>query len=104
MESLQRFIEGMSKLVGKTIAIEEVGYESLQFEKEEIDETLIPKEILTPLQEPIMTTSVDYTDDEGNYYLFLSVSRDDIGLPPYEVWLKNGEVIPNVFGGSDDVR
>jgi len=30
------------------------------------------------------------------------VSRDEIGLSSYEV--KNGEVIPIIFGGSDDVR
>lgn len=104
MKSLQRFIEGMSRLIGKTIAIDEVGYESLQFEKEEIDETLIPTEILAHLPEPIVITSVDFTDADGNYYLYLSVSRDVIGLPSYEVWLINGEVIPKVFGGSDDVR
>ncbi|WP_312130469.1 hypothetical protein [Lysinibacillus capsici] len=71
MESLQQFIEGMSRLIGKTITMDEVGCEFLQFEKEEIDETLIPKEILAPLQEPIVTTSVDYTDEEGNYYWYL---------------------------------
>lgn len=38
----------MSKLIGKIISIDEVGYESLQFEKEEIDETIIPTEILSP--------------------------------------------------------
>ncbi|EFI67191.1 hypothetical protein BFZC1_18480 [Lysinibacillus fusiformis ZC1] len=45
-----------------------------------------------------MTNSVDYTDAEGNYYLYLTVSRDEIGLPSYEVRLINGEEIPNVFG------
>ncbi|MCL1698738.1 hypothetical protein [Lysinibacillus sp. BPa_S21] len=51
-----------------------------------------------------MTTSVDYTDAEGDYYLYLSVSRDEIGLPAYEVCLVNGEIIIDVFGGSEDVR
>jgi len=101
MGELQRFIEGMNRLIGKTISIEEVSYESLLFEKEEIDETLIPTQILTPLSESIMTTSVDYTDTEGNYYLYLSVSDDEIGLPPYEVWLMNGDTYyreKNVIG------
>lgn len=48
-----------------------------------------------------MTSSVDYTDAEGNYYLYLSVSRDEINKPPYELWLVNGEAIPDVFGGSE---
>jgi len=104
MEELQRFIEGINKLIGRTISIDQVGYESLLFEKEEIDETLIPTAILAPLSEPIVTSSVDYTDEEGNYYLYICVSRDEIRLLPYEVWLVNGEVIPDVFGGSDDVR
>ncbi|MEK8196528.1 hypothetical protein [Lysinibacillus sp. FSL M8-0134] len=71
--------------MGKTIAIDEVGYESLQFEKEKIDETLISTEILAPLPKPIVITSVNYTDAEGNYYLYLSVSRDEIELSPYVV-------------------
>lgn len=32
------------------------------------------------------------------------MSRDEIGVPTYEMWLINGEVIPNLFGGSDDVH
>lgn len=47
-----------------------------------------------------MTSSIDYTDAEGNYYFYISVFRDEIRLPPYEVWLLNDELIPNVFGGS----
>lgn len=101
MESLQRFVEGINKLIGKTISLDEVGYESLHFEKEEIDETLIPAAILEPLPEPIVTSSVDYTDEKGNYYLYLTVSREVINCSPYEVWLVNGEIIPNIFGGND---
>lgn len=104
MKALQRFIEGINRLIGKAISIDELGYESLLFEKEEIDETLIPTVILAPLSEPIVTSSVDFTDAEGNYYLYLSVSRDEIECPPFEVWLVNGEVIPNVFGDSEDVH
>ncbi|MGG2075447.1 hypothetical protein AB1J28_19025 [Lysinibacillus irui] len=51
----------------------------LLFEKEEIDETLIPQGILAPLPEPIMTTSVDYSDDEGIiicFYLCLVMILD----------------------------
>ena len=66
MEALQRFIEGMNRLIGKTISIDEVGNESILFEKEEIDKTLIHIAILASLPEPIVTTSVDFTDDEGN--------------------------------------
>ena len=57
-----------------------------------MDETLVPRAILEPLPEPIAKSSVDYTDAEGNYYLFLAVSRDAIDSSPYEVWLVNGEV------------
>lgn len=104
MNSLTRFTEGMERLIGKAILLDELGYESLCFEKEEIDEKLIPKEVLAPLKEPIVPSSVDYTDEEGHYYLYLAVCREDIKLEPYEVRLVNGEVIGNIFGGSDDVR
>ena len=104
MKALQRFLDRMNRLIGKAISIDEIGYESLLFEQGEIDETLIPTAILAPLPETIVTTSADFTDDEGNYYLYLSVSRDEINKPLNEVWLVNGEVIPNVFGDSDDVH
>jgi len=104
MEELQRFIEGINKLIGRTISIDQVGYESLLFEKEEVDERLIPKAILAPLPEPIKTTSVDYTDAEGNYYLYLSVSREENRLPPDKVWLLNGELIQDIFEDCDDVH
>ena len=60
MEPLQRFIEGMSRLIGKTIAIDEVGYESLQFEKEEIDDTLFPTNT--------RTTARTYSDNFSRLY------------------------------------
>lgn len=104
MKALQRFLEGMNRLIGKSISLNEIGYESIEFEKEEIDKMLIPSVILEPLPEPIVTSSVDYTDWEGNYYLYLTVSSESIDSPPYEVWLVNGEVIPNVFGRNDDVH
>ncbi|AUS85362.1 hypothetical protein LBYS11_03030 [Lysinibacillus sp. YS11] len=87
-----------------TISIHEVGYESLLFEKEENDETLVQTNILAHLPEPVVTTSVNYTDAEGNYYLYLYVSRDEIVLLQYEVWLINGEEILNILGGNDDGR
>ncbi|MGY3187924.1 hypothetical protein ACVWXS_002629 [Lysinibacillus sp. TE18511] len=33
MEELQRFIEGINKLIGSTISIDKVGYESLFLKK-----------------------------------------------------------------------
>ena len=59
--------------------------------------------MLELLQEPIFTSSVYFTDIEGNYYLYLSVSRDVLNKAPYEVWLLNGKVITNVFGDSNNV-
>ena len=50
MEELQRFIEGINKLIGRIISIDQVGYESLLFEKVEIDERLIPTAILASNQ------------------------------------------------------
>lgn len=95
MNVFQRFTDGIKVLTAEEITIDEIGYETLWFEKEEIDESLITLEILNPLEEPIVTTSVDYTDKEGDYYLFLVIDREAINMNPYEVWLKNGEIIKN---------
>ena len=52
MEELQRFIESINKLIART-TIDQVGYEALLFEKEEIDERLIPTAIVASLLEPL---------------------------------------------------
>ena len=90
MNTIQRISEVLFQKYGFYVPLAEIGYESLQFYKEEIDEQLVPAVLLEQLEDPIQTETASYTDVEGNDYLIIQV---DIGQEqPYEVWLVNDEV------------
>ena len=84
------------------VPISEIGYETVLLYKEEIDEKLVPAEVVDHLEGPIETESASYIDTNGDEHLVILVETGS--LEPYEVWLINGELIPNVFGSEDDVH
>lgn len=87
----QRLSEVLTKRLGYYVPISEIGYETIAFMKDEIDEAIIKLEVINHLAEPIYADSANYTDAEGDYYLLLSI---ETGLPdPYEVWLVNDEIV-----------
>lgn len=87
----QRLSEVLTEKLGYYVPIEEIGYETLAFMLDEIDEAIIKLEVINHLAEPIYVDSANYTDAEGNYYLLLSI---ETGLPdPYELWLVNDEIV-----------
>lgn len=87
----QRLSEVLTEKLGYYVPIEKIGYETVGFMKDEIDEALVKLDVIDHLAEPIYADSASYTDADGNYYLLLSI---ETGLPdPYEVWLVNDEVV-----------
>ncbi|RUL49800.1 hypothetical protein [Lysinibacillus antri] len=87
MSAEQRLSQVLTKKLGYYVPISEIGFESLSFYKDEIDETLVPLHIIDHLVELIVANSASYTDVAGNYYLVIIV---ETGLSePYEVWLVN---------------
>lgn len=97
MAAEQRLSQVLTKKLGFYVPISEIGYESIWFMKEEVDERLVPKHILESLSDTIVADTASYTDAEGNYYLVIII---EAGNPePYEVWLVNDEVDPLFLDG-----
>ena len=90
MNTIIRISEVLFQKYGYYVPLAEIGYESHLFYKEEIDEQLVPMNIIDHLEGPILTESASYTDSADNYYLVIQVETGYVD--PYEVWLVNDEV------------
>ena len=99
MNTIIRISEVLFQKYGYYVPLKEIGYESHTFYREEIDEDLVPASVLERLEEPIQTESASYTDAKGDYYLVIQVETGNV--TPYEVWLVNGEVVPNFLEGIE---
>ncbi|MGG2083893.1 hypothetical protein [Lysinibacillus pakistanensis] len=83
----------MEQKLGKEISIHEVGYDTMSFTHEEIDEELVALYAVAYVTEPIICHSANYTDEEGNYYTLMLIETG--GENPYEVWLVNDKLVPS---------
>jgi len=93
MRAIQRLTEVLEKKLGKDISLHEIGYETMGFMHDEIDEELVPLYIVAYVTEPIIFHSANYTDEEGNYYTLMLIETG--GENPYEVWLVNDKLVPS---------
>lgn len=94
MKAEKRLSQILTKKLGIYVPISQIGYETICFMKDEVDETLIPPHIISHLSEPITADSASYTDEDGNYYLIIIIETGN--QESYEVWLVNDEVIPKI--------
>ncbi|MCM3389148.1 hypothetical protein M3649_13480 [Ureibacillus chungkukjangi] len=73
LNTILRISEVLHQKYGYYVPIREIGYESNLFYKDELDENLVPLEVVDHLVEPFMTVAASYTDVEGNYFLVIQV-------------------------------
>lgn len=93
MKTAVRLAEVLEKKLKKKIELYEIGYETMWFMHDELDEEIVPLSIILNLVEPIVCDSANYTDDVGNYYTLIVIETGNVN--PHEVWLVNDKVIPN---------
>lgn len=93
VEAIQRLTEVLERKLGKKIPLHEVGYETMSFTHEEIDEELVPPYMIAFVPAPILCHSANYTDVEGNYFTLMLIETGSESL--YEVWLVNDKLVPN---------
>ncbi|MCP1143654.1 hypothetical protein [Lysinibacillus endophyticus] len=99
MTAEKRLSQVLTKKLGYYVPISKIGYETMSFYKDEVDEQLVPAHIIEDLAEPIMADSASYTDEDGNYYLVIII---ETGLvEPYEVWVVNDSVEKNFVEGVE---
>lgn len=98
MKAIQRLIEVLKQKLGKEIPLLEVGYETMSFTHEEIDEELVPPYMIAFVEAPILCHSANYTDVEGNYYTLMLVETGEASQ--CEVWLVNDKLVTNILEGT----
>ncbi|MEK5489054.1 hypothetical protein [Lysinibacillus sp. FSL M8-0355] len=98
MNVIRRLTEVLEQKLVKKIMLHEIGYETMWFMHDEIDEEIVPLNILSILAEPVICESANYTDDEGNYYTLIIIETGNVN--PYEAWLVNDKVIENFAEGD----
>lgn len=87
------FSKELSKRVNKTIEINEVGYESILLEHEEVDEEMIPLHLLKALPNPFLAHSYLYITDTGDEWLCVIITDESHQLKHYEAWFKNNKEV-----------
>lgn len=87
------FKEEILNTFGISISPEEVGYEAVLLEHDEIDEEIISKEDLQLLPNPLLALSFVYTHLTGDEWLLILVIREQDGALLYKAWFKNNQKI-----------
>jgi len=83
----------LERKLGKKIPLHEVGYETISFTHEEIDEEYVPSYMIAFVEEPILCHSANYKDVERNYFTLMLIETG--GENFHEVWLVNDKLGPN---------
>lgn len=88
-------VEKLRKVLRDCVEIyvpqEEIAVESVQLYADEMDERLVPIDVLKNVTEPIGAEMASYRDEIGVDYLLIQL---EIGKPePLEIWLVDDEVV-----------
>ncbi|MDM5251010.1 hypothetical protein [Lysinibacillus sp. G4S2] len=96
---IQRLIEVIEDRLGKTVGLNKIGYETVALMHDEIDEGIVPLNIISHLAEPVICDSANYTDDDGgDYYTLIVIETGEVN--PYEVLLVNDKVVKEFSKGE----
>lgn len=79
---------------GIEASLNEIGYETISLCKDEIDDLLIPSEILETLDELVVASTIVYTDEYGDEYMRIAVQDSEtLVYDKYVRWFINNELI-----------
>jgi len=87
------FKEEMLRRWSKEITVNEVGYESILLERDEVDENLIPLDEIQTLPNPLLAHSFIYVEDEGDEWICVLVTDEFSQFKHYEAWFENSTKI-----------
>lgn len=88
------FQNEFKKQKGIEVSLNEIGYETISLYKDEIDDLLIPSEILETLDELVVASAIVYTDEYGDEYMRIAVQDSKtLAYDKYVRWFINNEPI-----------
>lgn len=91
MNVVERLQQVLCECLGICVPQEEIAVESVQLYADEMDEQLVPTDVLKNVTEPIDAEMASYRNAIGVDYLLIQL---EIGRPkPLEIWLVDDEVV-----------
>lgn len=91
--SYERFLKGINYFTGESILMADIGYETIELYKEEVDERYFTEEEWGTLPYVCMVTAINYVSEEAEEYLMMDV-YDEMQTKLFKtIWLKDGEPV-----------
>ncbi|WP_233523000.1 hypothetical protein [Peribacillus saganii] len=97
VKEIDWFITTLEHYFQVKVQREKVSFEGIELCHEEIDESLIPREHMNVLPDPLLFETMLYIDEEGNEWIAGVVIEEFSREWLYTVWLKNGETAAYKF-------
>ena len=91
--SYERFLFGMKQYTGESILLKNIGYETVELYKEEMDERYFTEEEWSRLPQICMVTAISFVTVTNDEYMMLDISDEQNSQHFKSVWIKNGEIL-----------
>lgn len=93
MEELNWFVNILRAYFNVNVHLEGVSYEATELHVDEIDESLVPQELIKNLPETLIFETMLFYDDEGTEWLGAVALHPDTRESCFQVVLKDGEPV-----------
>lgn len=90
--SYERFLKGMALRTSDQVTLNEIGYETIELYKEEMDERFFKEDEFKALPKVCMITAISYLTKSNEDYLMMDVYDESNQHHVKTIWLKNGEM------------
>ncbi|PLT35772.1 hypothetical protein [Bacillus sp. V5-8f] len=97
MKEIDWFITTLEHYFQVEVQREKVSFEGIELCHEEIYESLIPREHMNMLPDPLLFETMLYIDEEANEWIAGIGVEVSSRKWLYTVWLKNGETVSDKF-------
>lgn len=94
MQLVSMFLKEFEKHMQRTLTIDDVSYETIWLYKDEIDETLIPADVLETLSEVVVASSILFVDENEVEYMRIAVQDEKtLAYDKYVRWFVDYKAI-----------
>lgn len=83
----------IQRYVDEQVNVEDMGCETIEMEREEVDPQYVPSDVIATLPNSFHVTCLNYTVRSGETYLFMRIWEDSIENMLFQVVLKENEVL-----------
>lgn len=90
--SFERFFKGIVLRTFDQVTLNEIGYETIELYKEEMDERFFTDEEFKALPKVCMVTAINYITKTQDDYLMMDIYNENNQHHVKTIWLKNGVV------------